>query len=523
MDPKPTRPNVLFVICDQLRADHVGFAGNPVVRTPNIDRIAAEGTVFDRAFVNNPVCMPNRSTIMTGLMPSAHGVIFNDRSLEPHHTTFVSRLRDEGWHTALVGKGHLQHGESRDAVRDLGTVPGRVSPFGERWDTIEHHERYELDEVTDPEDYYGFAHVEFCVGHGATVGAHHYRWAREKGVSHELLRCGLDPTADIPGRSPLWWQLFPAPYPEEISSTSFVTERTIDVIEGAEARDEPWMVWCSYPDPHHPLAPPEPWYSRHDPADIELPTTYDDPGHGWPAHLEMIRGLPADANSHGAYVVPFGPTPEQAQAAIAATYGMVEAIDHGVGRILATLERLGTLDDTIIVFTSDHGDMMGDHGLIMKLAMHFEGCLRVPLVVRTPGGSGQRTSSLAAGVDLPATLLDLCGVAGQQGMQGTSLVPVLDDPTATVRDQVLVEDDFPSSKDSRPVPIKTRTLVTEQYRFTRDSDGFEMLYDLDADPDELDNLSVLGADPALRSGLVTGLADAMLHADDLTRTEPVSR
>ena len=118
------RPNVLFVICDQLRADHLGFAGNPVVQTPNIDALAARGTVFDQAYVNNPVCMPNRSTIMTGRMPSAHGVIFNDRSLPISATTFVGRLRDEGWRTALIGKSHLQHGESKDGVFPLGMDVG---------------------------------------------------------------------------------------------------------------------------------------------------------------------------------------------------------------------------------------------------------------------------------------------------------------------------------------------------------------------------------------------------------------
>ena len=103
-DQPGLRPNVLFVICDQLRADHLGFAGNSVVQTPNIDAIAAGGTVFDRAYVNNPVCMPNRSTIMTGRMPSAHGVVFNDRSLDPNVNTFVAQLRDAGWRTALIGK-----------------------------------------------------------------------------------------------------------------------------------------------------------------------------------------------------------------------------------------------------------------------------------------------------------------------------------------------------------------------------------------------------------------------------------
>ena len=150
MDPM-SRPNVLFVICDQLRADHLGFAGNQVVRTPHIDAIAAGGTVFDRAYVNNPICMPNRSTMMTGRMPSAHGVIFNDRSLEPSETTFVSQLRDAGWRTGLIGKSHLQHGESRNAVVDLGQPAGRHSPFPDAWDTLEHDERYERGEVVAPD------------------------------------------------------------------------------------------------------------------------------------------------------------------------------------------------------------------------------------------------------------------------------------------------------------------------------------------------------------------------------------
>jgi arylsulfatase A-like enzyme len=222
-------------------------------------------------------------------------------------------------------------------------------------------------------------------------------------------------------------------------------------------------------------------------------------------------------------VQPFGPTPELTRAAIAVTYGMIEYIDAGVGRILATLDRLGATDDTIVVFTSDHGDMMGDHGLMLKLIMHFQGCLRVPLIIRTPGRSGSRTSSLAASVDLPHTLLDLCGVAEYQGMQGTSLVPVLDDPSASVREAVLVEDDFPSAEVGSPFPIKTRTAVTSTHRYTRDSDGFEMLYDLDDDPDELSNLATDDRAPAARIAALDAMFDLMLRADDITRMEPVSR
>jgi arylsulfatase A-like enzyme len=517
------RPNVLFVICDQLRADFLGFAGNQVVRTPNIDSIAAGGTVFDRAYVSNPVCMPNRSTIMTGRMPSAHGVVFNDRSLDPNVNTFVGELRRAGWRTALIGKSHLQHGESRAAVVDYGQSPGVFSAFEEGWDTLEFHERYEDGGVVDPDDFYGFGHIELTLGHGSMSGAHHYQWALAKGVDRELLRCGLDPEADIAGRSPHWWQIHPAPFPDEAYSTTFVTERTIDFIEEAHGDGEPWLAWCSYPDPHHPLSPPEPWFSRHDAADIELPPTFDDPGDNWPDHLTLFRGLEPSRRGHGQYVRPFGPTPELTREAIATTYGMIEAIDHGVGQILSAIDRLEASDNTIVVFTSDHGDMMGDHGLLLKAVMHFQGCLRVPMVVNTPGGASQRSSSLVSSIDLPHTILDLCGVPEFQGMQGVSLKPALDDPAATVRDHVLVEDDFPPSAVRPGLPLKTRTVLTARHRYTRDSNGHEMLFDLDEDPDELTNLAAADRSPSARAEMLGALADAMLIADDLTRTDPVSR
>ena len=137
-----SKPNILFIMTDQQRADHVGFMGNSVVQTPHLDSLAASGCVFENAWVSNPVCMPNRATILTGRMPTAHGVIFNDRSLDWHANTFVRRLRADGYRTALLGKSHLQHGMSRNAVVDFrgeGAVL-RSEPAG--WDQFEDFERY---------------------------------------------------------------------------------------------------------------------------------------------------------------------------------------------------------------------------------------------------------------------------------------------------------------------------------------------------------------------------------------------
>ena len=170
-----------------------------------------------------------------------------------------------------------------------------------------------------------------------------------------------------------------------------------------------------------------------------------------------------------------------------------------------------------MVFTSDHGDMGGDHGLLLKGVMHFQGCVRTPLVVVDPARAPQRTRSLAASVDLPSTVLDLCGVDAYYGMQGTTLRPVLDDPTATVRDAVLVEDDFPLAAIQPGWPLRTRTVITDTHRYTRDTDGFEILYDLANDPDELTNLAAGHRDPTARTAALDALVDEMTRADDLTR------
>jgi arylsulfatase A-like enzyme len=170
---------------------------------------------------------------------------------------------------------------------------------------------------------------------------------------------GFDAASDVPRRSPLWWQLHDAPYDETLYLAEFVTRRTINFITESADSGDPFMTWCSFPDPHHPLSPPAKWRDRHSVADIPLPTTYDDPGEGWPAHLSLLRSL---RPHHTNFVRPVGPTPEQVRACIATRYGMIEFIDEGIGRILATLESLGVAENTIVIFTSDHGDMMGDHG-----------------------------------------------------------------------------------------------------------------------------------------------------------------
>ena len=512
----PGAPNVLFIITDQQRADHVGFAGNDVVRTPHLDSIAARGTVFDNAWVANPVCMPNRSSIMTGRMPSVHGVIFNDRSLEWGANTHVRQFREAGYRTALIGKSHLQHGMSRNAVAESGLQAAVDSPHPAGWDTLEHAERYFDGEPEFPGSFYGFDHVELAIDHGSRITGHHMRWALEKGASPEALLQPYTAECAAERRHHRWWQIYRPAYAEDLHSSRFVAERTAAFIDDAARTGEPWLAWASFPDPHHPMCPPGEWFDCHRPDEMALPRTVDDPLDAAPGHLRRSAGRHPSRQAYWVHPCGLDGDHELARAAIAATYGMIELIDDCVGQILAAVERAGAHDSTIVVFTSDHGDMMGDHGLLLKGCMHYRGTLQVPMVIASPGRGATQTSSLASSVDLGPTLLDLAGLEPYDGIQGVSLSPVLDDPAASVRESVLIEDDIPDSNRSwGDMPTKTRTLIADGMKYTRHSTGEHQLFCLDDDPDELTELSA--AYPTVHAAMITRLADALIEVTDTAR------
>jgi len=300
--------------------------------------------------------------------------------------------------------------------------------------------------------------------------------------------------------------VYDPPYREESHSSSFVADRTIDFIEDATAEGSPWLAWASFPDPHHPFTPPGRWYDRHDPADMELPATFDDPMQGAPAFLKMTQQRPVHDMRYWVDVI--GATsPEVTRAAIAANYGTIEMIDDRVGQILAAVERLGQTDNTIVVFTSDHGDMMGDHHLLLKGMMHYRGCTQVPMVIADPRRAAGRSSSLISSIDVPSTLLDLCDIDGFKGTQGVSQTPVLDDPSASVRDAVLIEDDI-DMKLPPVFPTSIRTLITPTHRYSRYSTGEDQLYELGTDDDERTNVS--GVDPKRRAEAIEQLTDTMM-------------
>lgn len=455
--------------------------------------------------------------MMTGRMPSAHGVIFNDRSLDWSANTFVRRFRSSGYRTGLIGKSHLQHGMSKNSMVPFrGESSGKL-PFAPGWDQIEDFERYLDGAPEDPEDFYGFDHIELSIDHGARIAGHHLPWALARGgLREELL---IDQDSDAPGtqRSKHWRQIYKPPYGEDLHSTTYVTEQTIGFIEQAQAQNKPWLAWCSFPDPHHPMTPPGKWFDMYQPDDMVLPQSRFDTLADAPQHLQLFASIhPKDQRN---WVAPCGYGSDALlQQAIAATYGMISMIDDGVGKILQRLETLGVRDNTIVVFTSDHGDMMGDHSLFLKGFMHYRGTLQVPLLLDVPDHKPGRSNSLASSIDLGPTLMDLCNVPGYDGIQGSSLAPVIKDASASVRTAVLIEDDVSqTTAQLTPIPARTRTLLMDGHRYTRNSKGEEQLFNLIEDPSEVNDVKT---ESTIRTTMLEALTQEMMLADDSSRGAP---
>lgn len=508
------QPNILLIMTDQHRADHTGFGGNGVVQTPHLDKLATRSMRFDHAHVANPICMPNRSSIFTGRMPSLHGTRYNGIPLDWRVETFPRLLKNAGYHTAHLGKCHLQNmnimksaaKRQTDAMASGDAINQQHYPPG--WDQYEDIFRHAREKVEMPEDYYGFGEVDLVVAHSDQCGGHYYQWLLEKGIDPTTIQGGAGTLAyDSPSH-----MIRKTATPEELYPTSYITEVANRFLqERASKPDTPFMTVVSYPDPHHPFTPPGKYFDMYSPADFDLPPSYRDPHtHSAPHYQKAIKDGP---NGVRRGVNMFAPTEIELREMGAKEYGMISMIDDSIGSILAELDRLNLSDNTIIVFTSDHGDMFGDHGVMLKGAMHYEGCTRVPMLIHTPGGMAGSSDSLISSLDIGPTLLNLAGLDSFYGMQGVDASELLTNPSAKIRNQILVEEDQLNDILRVGTPLRMRTLITESSRFTV-YDGYEgiELFDLTGDPHEMNNLQTSNA--TLRSEMMQRMTYALMDADD---------
>lgn len=509
------RPNFLFIITDQHRADHLGCYGNPIVATPTIDRIARNGVCFDRFYVTSAVCMPNRATLMTGRPPSLNGVRHNGLPLPLESITFLDCLRSAGYRTHLVGKSHLQNmtGKPPIGMADGATVEAMRRPGG-RYDQEvaskwRDDPRHELDLP-----YYGFAGVDLAIEHSDQVEGHYTRWLRARHSDPDSLRGPQNALSNEGADLPQAWR---TRLPEELYPTSYIAEQTVKRLqEFSDAPSEPFFLMCSFPDPHHPFTPPGRYWDMYRSSDIPLPESWSvDPATA-PPHVRRLLQERDSGTARKDTPALFACTEDEVRRLTALTYGMITMIDDAVAKILAALEQAGLADNTVVVFTSDHGDLMGDHQLMLKGPVHYQGLVRVPFIWRDTADrrSAARRDALAATIDIARTVLDRAGVVPFNGMQGVSLLPVIE-RLGFVRQSVLIEEEGQRVYMGFPSRIRMRTLVTERARLSLfEGVDWAELYDLRADPREMRNLWRDPAASALEGEMIERLAREMIAASD---------
>lgn len=491
-----SRPNVLLITSDQQHFSTLGSV-NPAIRTPGLDRLAREGMRFDRAYCVNPVCSPSRSTLVTGLYPAWHHCWTIGVKLPEDVPTVGDEFQSAGYRTSLIGKAHFQPLASRPGseslecqptLRDLDFWRGFHGPW------------------------YGFEHVEVCRNHAdeSHAGQHYGIWMEERGLAN-----WRDYFVDWPRRPEQPERRHSWDLPEEYHYTNWITERTIARIEAGAAADEPFFLWASYPDPHPPYLVSEPWASMYRPEDMEpgsltpgeldlLPphfamTQEERPDFGWYHEAAGTHGFHSHIHSR-----------QQLQRDMATYYGMVSFTDDGVRRILEALDRLGMARDTLVVFTTDHGHFLGQHGLIAKGPFHFEDMLRIPMLARWPGRipEGAVSQALQSQVDLPPSFLSAAGITVPGAMQGVDQTPVWRGDAASAREWAICENRH------QPTRVHLRTYVDERYKITvyRGHDYGE-LFDLEADPGETRNLWASPEHEGLKGRLLLRFVQAELERE----------
>jgi arylsulfatase A-like enzyme len=509
------RPNFLFFITDQHRADYLGCAGHPVLRTPNIDAIAAAGTRFDRFHVATPVCMPNRASLLTGRFPSAHGLRYNGCELSYRASTFTEVLRAGGYRTASIGKSHVQPmtdmpAEPRVDPAALGLIQEAWKDDGEDYDN-ETPERYRgnaLYEFKQP--YYGYDHIDMVTGHGQDCGGHYAQWLRTKSPMADAWR---DPANQLP-HDYVCPQAVRTPIPDELYPTSFVRDRAIDFINCVKNEDAPFFAFVSFPDPHHPFTPPGKYWDMYDPAEFSVRLPYEAHRNPTPPMRWLRERWQAGKRVSGSQEA-FMADDLELREAMALSCGMITMIDDAIGSVVEALKQTGKYDDTVIVFNADHGDYLGDYNLLLKGAIMLRSVNNVPFIWSDPEDrTGRVSHALASTVDLAPTIIERAGLKPYFGIQGRSFIRNVEG-SDQLRDRLLVEHQDNATRMGFSEPCMARTLLSESHRLTvyKDADWGE-LYDLQNDPDESNNLWFEPAFAGLRSQLLEDLAQEMMQTVD---------
>ncbi len=504
---------ILFVTTDQQRYDTVGCNGSIIGRTPVVDALAAEGIRYERAVPPSVVCMPSRSTMLTGQNPRTHGVWMNGVPLPVDAPSAAAVLQRAGYRTALVGKPHFEpfidpfarFTENRLARSGQPTVE-------QRW----------FDGSSGP--HRGFDHLEFAT-HSSSGQLHYARWlATEHPEAIDWFFATLDSDLEVNAAgggvtgAP---QVHDNAVPREWYHTDWIADRTIAWLDSLDADDD-WFCWMSFPDPHHPWDPPQSELGRVDWREVPLPTGYpvertareallDTKPRHWRQWYEgrLVSNYEAPPKW-----VPATLTADQVREVNARNAVEVELIDEALGRVLAAARARGWDQDLDVIFTTDHGELQGDFGLLFKGPYHVDALMRLPLVWRPAPSAGVAPSVVKRPVglvDLAPTWCAIAGLAPQPWMEGVAL-PV-DDADADARHSGRVVTVWDSERFGVEVHLRTITRdgwVCTTYEPGTVHDGTEgELYKLDDDPLQHHNRWDDPACRAVRDDLVADLLDAL--------------
>lgn len=466
-----TRPNILLITSDQQHWNTLGCQ-NPELRTPALDRLAAGGTLYTRAYCPNPTCTPTRASMITGKAPAQHGAVALGMKLPEHEPTVGEIFQDAGYRSALVGKAHFQPLSGTAAFPSL-----------EAWPLLQDLAYWR--DFHGP--FYGFEHVELARNHTseAHVGQHYALWMEAQGL-HNWRDFYETPTGNNDDQVRKWL------IPERYHYNAWIAERCNALLQQYAEADEPFFLWASFFDPHPKYLAPEPWDTLYDPASLTVPGVTPGEHDRNPPHFRLTQQPNPDftpwfeRGGHGLHGC-HSHLHERDELArdIACYYGMVSCMDKYIGLILERLAALGLDDNTLVVFTSDHGHFFGQHGLVAKGPFHYEDMLRVPMIVRWPGftAPGARSAALQSLTDLPVSFLSACGIEVPPDMTGVDQSPVWAGRADAAREQVLVENRH------QPTTLHARTLITADHKLTVYCNRpYGELFDLQQDPGELHNL-----------------------------------
>lgn len=484
----PQRPNILVFCTDQQRSDHLGCAGHPVLQTPSIDALAAHGVRFANCFTTYAACMPARGSMLTGLSPRACGMRSNGIPLARSCATLPSILRGAGYRTHSVGKLHLQPWHDPRSIDITKWECPAENP-----ERILHWKRGEF--ASGPTDYYGFQTTELTVGHVCDVQGDYRVWLErhypEVGAAYQA-ESASDPSKR--GGPPPAWTIHA---PAESHYNHWIADRSIAFLKGRDP-DQPFFLWCSFPDPHEPFAAIAKWAEQYSNASFNLPER----GGDLPRTLVEARG---GTESYQARAEAFR---ERMVEYYRQTYGMISHVDEQIGRVMAELKSSGADENTLVVFLSDHGDELGEHGLMHKGYWPYDGNTRVPFIISGAGvvGPGRVVDDVVSLIDLAPTLLDFAGVAQaddpavnvayrqQLGrwlppLPGDTLMPVLRSVGVRPgRGSALVE--YDDELNPHFDLLQMRVLVTNEYKLCHYSPTNEVvLFDRRNDPGEMRNLA----------------------------------